>query len=125
MPFAPSGARTRQSRPERNTSRDVASRLLGSRHPRRPGSVSTGKKSLTTNHAPPEALDELVRVVEPTGWVIFSIREDVYWNEGFEHKQASLEKEGRWRRVAMSEAFQPFPAGNTSHMIRLFVYQTD
>jgi hypothetical protein len=25
----------------------------------------------------------------------------------------------------MSEAFQPFPAGNTSHMIRLFVYQTD
>jgi hypothetical protein len=99
--------------------------LLGSRHPRRPGSVSTGKKSLTTNHAPPEALDELVRVVEPTGWVIFSIREDVYWNEGFEHKQASLEKEGRWRRVTMSEAFQPFPAGNTSHMIRLFVYQTD
>jgi hypothetical protein len=24
----------------------------------------------------------------------------------------------------MSEAFQPFPAGNTSHMSRLFVYET-
>ena len=78
----------------------------------------------TTNHAPPEALDKLVRVVEPDGWVIFSVREDVYSYEGFEQKQASLEKEGRWRRVTMSEAFQPFPAGNTSHMIRLFVYKT-
>ena len=51
-------------------------------------------------------------------------REDVYRKEGFEGKQASLKKEGRWRRVAMSEAFQPFPAGNTSHMTRLFVYKT-
>ena len=79
----------------------------------------------TTNHAPPEALDELVRVVEPEGWVIFSVREDVYLKEGFEEKQASLEKEGRWQRVTMSEAFQPFPAGNTSHMTRLFVYKTE
>jgi SAM-dependent methyltransferase len=78
----------------------------------------------TTNHAPPEALDELVRVVEPEGWVIFSVREDVYRKERFEEKQASLEKVGRWRRVTMSEAFQPFPAGNTSHMSRLFVYKT-
>jgi SAM-dependent methyltransferase len=79
----------------------------------------------TTNHAPPEALDELVRVVEPDGWVIFSVRDDVYRKEGFEEKQASLEKEGKWRRVTMSEAFQPFPAANTSHMVRLFVYKTE
>jgi predicted TPR repeat methyltransferase len=84
-------------------------------------SVSVGV--FTTNHAPPEALDELVRVVEPDGWVIFSVREDVYRKEGFEEKQASLEKEGRWRKVTMSEAFQPFPAGNTSFMTRLFVYK--
>jgi predicted TPR repeat methyltransferase len=77
----------------------------------------------TTNHAPPAALDELVRVVEPDGWVIFSVRDEVYWEEGFEQKQAALEREGRWRRVTMSEAFQPFPAGNTSHMTRLFVYK--
>lgn len=78
----------------------------------------------TTNHAPPEALDELVRIVEPGGWVIFSVREDVYRREGFEEKQTSLEKAGRWQREAMSEAFQPFPAGNTSHMTRLFAYRT-
>ncbi|MBA2714531.1 MAG: class I SAM-dependent methyltransferase [Rubrobacteraceae bacterium] len=78
----------------------------------------------TTNHAPPEALDELVRVVEPDGWVIFSVRDDVYRKGGFEEKQASLEEEGRWRRVTMSEAFRPFPSGSTSHTNRLFVYKT-
>ena len=77
----------------------------------------------TTNHAPPAALDELVRVVEPDGWVIFSVRDEVYWEEGFEQKQAALEREGRWRRVTMSEAFQPFPAGNTSFLTRLSVYK--
>jgi hypothetical protein len=44
--------------------------------------------------------------------------------EGFQEQQASLKGEGRWRRVTMSEAFQPFPAGNMSHMIRLFVDRT-
>ena len=78
----------------------------------------------TTNHAPPEALDELVRVVQSGGWVVFSVRDDVYRNEGFEEKQAALEDEGGWRRATMSEAFQPFPAGSTSHRTRLFVYQT-
>ena len=78
----------------------------------------------TTNHAPPRALDELVRVVEPGGWVIFSVRDDVYRGEGFEKKQASLENAGSWRRVEMSEAFRPFTAGNTSHLTRLFVYRT-
>ena len=78
----------------------------------------------TTNHAPPEALDELARVVEPGGWAIFSVRDDVYRSGGFEEKQASLENEGRWRKVTMSEAFRPFPAGNASHTTRLFVYQT-
>jgi SAM-dependent methyltransferase len=78
----------------------------------------------TTNHAPPEALDELVRVVGPGGWVIFSVRDDVYREAGFEGKQASLEDDGGWLRVAMSDAFQPFTAGNVTHLTRLFVYRT-
>lgn len=78
----------------------------------------------TTNHAPPKALDELVRVVEPGGCVIFSVRDDVYRDEGFEEKQAALENDGSWRQVEMSDAFRPFTAGNTSHLTRLFVYRT-
>lgn len=78
----------------------------------------------TTNHAPPDALDELIRVVEPGGHVVFSVRDDVYRDGGFEEKQASLEGDDGWRRVETSEAFQPFTAGNTSHLTRLFVYRT-
>ena len=52
--------------------------------------------------------------------MIFSVCDDVYRKEGFEEQQASLEKEGRWQRVTMSEAFRPFPSGSTSHMTRLF-----
>ena len=89
------------------------------RHQLFSAAVSVGV--FTTNHAP-QALDELVRVVEPDGWVIFSVRDDVYRKEGFEEKQALLEEEGRWLRVTMSEAFRP--SGNVSHMNRLFVYKT-
>lgn len=106
----------------RNLHRMVLGEPLGFENASFSAAVSVGV--FTTNHAPPEALEELVRVVEPGGWLIFSVRDDVYREAGFEEKQASLENEGRWRRVKMSEAFRPFPAGNTSHLNRLFVYKT-
>ncbi len=77
----------------------------------------------TTGHAPPESFDELVRVVRSGGWAIFSVRDDVYRDEGFQEKQESLEKEGKWRLAQMSDAFQPFPTGETSHMNLVFAYQ--
>ena len=111
---------------EKGSYRDLRRMVLGEPLGFASGSFSAAVSVgvFTTNHAPPAALDELVRVVEPGGWVIFSVRDDVYRDGGFEEKQASLENEGLWRRVAMSEAFQPFPAGNTSHLNHLFVYET-
>ncbi len=111
---------------EKGAYRDLRRMVLGEPLGFASGSFSAAVSVgvFTTNHAPPEALDELVRVVEPGGWVIFSVRDDVYRDGGFEEKQASLENEGRWHRVTMSEAFQPFPAGNTSHLNHLFVYNT-
>ena len=110
---------------EKGAYRDLRRMVLGEPLRFESGSFSAAVSVgvFTTNHAPPEALDELVRVVEPGGWLIFSVREDVYREAGFEEKQASLEDEGRWRLVTMSEAFQPFPAGDTSHLNRLFVYR--
>lgn len=77
----------------------------------------------TEGHAPPEALDELVRAVRAGGWVVFSVRADTYERGGFKERQRSLEEGGKWRLVKMTEEFQPFPAGETSHMNRVFVYQ--
>lgn len=48
-------------------------------------------------HAPPEALDELVRVVRPGGIGVFSLREDTYEEQGFPEKVAALAEAGRWR----------------------------
>ena len=111
---------------EKGAYRDLRRMVLGEPLEFASGSFSAAVSVgvFTTNHAPPGALDELVRVVEPRGWVIFSVRDDVYRDAGFEEKQASLENEGRWRRVTMSEPFQPFPAGDTPHLTHPFVYNT-
>ena len=45
----------------------------------------------SAGHAPPESFDELVRVTEPGGYVIFSVRDDVYTSEGFEEKLEALQ----------------------------------
>ena len=77
----------------------------------------------TEGPAPPEALDELARVVRPGGWMVFSVRADIYEKGGFREKQRALEEDGRWRLVRMSDAFTMFPAIETSHDGRIFVYQ--
>jgi len=43
--------------------------------------VSTGV--LTTGHAPPGSLDELVRITRPGGHIIFTLRVEVYESGGF------------------------------------------
>lgn len=77
----------------------------------------------TEGHAPPESFDELVRVVRSDGWMVFSVRADVYENGGFREKQRALEEDGKWRLVRMSDAFTMFPALESSHDGRIFVYR--
>ena len=66
---------------------------------------------LTVGHAPATSLDELVRVTRPGGYIVFSLRPDVYENDGFKDKQDHLEAAGRWKLVSTSEPFQPLPKG--------------
>lgn len=77
----------------------------------------------TEGHAPPESLDELARAVRAGGWIVSSVRADTYERGGFKERQRSLEDGGKWRLVKVTEEFQPFPAGETSHTNRVFVYQ--
>jgi len=63
--------------------------------------VSTGV--LTTGHAPPGSLDELVRITRPGGHIIFTLRVEVYESGGFREKQAALEAIGRWTLAEVSE----------------------
>jgi len=63
--------------------------------------VSTGV--LTTGHAPPGSFDELVRITRPGGHIIFTLRTDVYAEQGFQTKLQALEAEGKWKLVEASE----------------------
>jgi hypothetical protein len=78
---------------------------------------------LTVGHAPASSLDELVRITRPGGYVIFSLRPDVYQSEGFLEKQAELESDGKWKLVEVTESFQPLPRGEPEVLHQVWVYR--
>ena len=79
--------------------------------------------TLTFGHAPPESLDELVRVTRAGGTVVFSMRTDYYTEGGFDVKQASLEAAGKWRLLERGEPFQPMPNGEPDIWYEIWAYQ--
>jgi hypothetical protein len=83
--------------------------------------VSTGV--FAPGHAPPESFEELIRVTERGGHVIFSVRTDVYVEGGFEEKQEALEREERWRVVGKSEPFAHQRFRDPKLKVWLFAYQ--
>ena len=78
---------------------------------------------LTVGHAPASALDELVRVTQPGGYVVFTLRPDIYENSGFREKQEGLEAAGKWELVEVGDKFQPLPKGEPDVYHQVWVYQ--
>ncbi len=79
--------------------------------------------TLTFGHAPPESLDELVRVTKAGGTVVFSMRTDHYTEGGFDVKQTALEEAGKWRLVERGEPFQPMPHGEPDIWYEIWAYE--
>ena len=77
----------------------------------------------TLGHAPASSLDELVRVTRPGGHIAFSLRPDVYEENGFKEKQTALESAGKWKLVEVSEPFQALPVGEPDVFHQVWVYQ--
>jgi SAM-dependent methyltransferase len=67
--------------------------------------ISVG--TLTIGHAPPDSLDELIRVTKPGGKIVFSMRPDHFEPSGFKAKQEALEQSGKWKLIERGEAFHP------------------
>lgn len=78
---------------------------------------------LTVGHAPASSFDELIRVTKPGGYIVFSLRPDVYRESGFKEKQDALESEGKWKLAEASEAFQLLPKGEPDVYHQVWVYQ--
>lgn len=84
------------------------------------GVISIGV--LTTGHAPPSALDELVRITTPGGIIVFSMRSDTYEERGFKEKQEALEKAGLWRLAEVTPEFAGLPEGEPETRHRIYAY---
>src|SRR3954447_22497841 len=83
--------------------------------------VSTGV--FAAGHAPPESFDELIRATRAGGHMIFSVRTDVYEEQGFKEKQEALEGEGRWQLMEMSEPFSHLRYEDPELKVRVFAYR--
>ena len=85
------------------------------------GVISVGV--FTVGHAPAGSFDELTRVTRPGGHIVFSLRPDVYEQDGFKEKQSALEAEGKWRLVEEGEKYQPMPKGEPDVYHQVWAYQ--
>jgi SAM-dependent methyltransferase len=79
----------------------------------------------TAGHAPPSSFDELLRVTQSGGLVIFTLATSAYKLDGFKDKLEALERDGRWRLI---EATTPFHGLRRSvayrdHTGRVLVYE--
>jgi SAM-dependent methyltransferase len=83
--------------------------------------ISTGV--FTEGHAPSTSFDELIRVTKPNGYLVFNVRDDIYEERGFREKQESLEKQGLWHFVEISDRFRPFTIKEPNVIARIFAYR--
>jgi predicted TPR repeat methyltransferase len=70
---------------------------------------------LTIGHAPPDSLDELVRVTRPGGLVIFTLTTPVYEEGGFKVKLQALIAAGRWRQRDLTGPCIALPHAPAEH----------
>ena len=85
------------------------------------GVISVGV--FTLGHAPPSGFDELVRVTKPGGYIVFSLRTDIYQEGGFKEKMSELESAGKWKLAEATEPFQLLPKGEPEVFHQIWGYQ--
>ena len=83
--------------------------------------VSTGV--FAAGHAPPESFDDLIRVTKPGGYMILSVRTDVFEEGGFKEKQEALEREHKWQLVDVSASFAHLRFEDPDLKIQVFAYR--
>jgi predicted TPR repeat methyltransferase len=80
---------------------------------------------LTTGHAPPSCLDELIRITRPGGHLIFTLSMPVYEEGGFRPKLEALTGEGLWRPVETTPTWCALPRApsEATVMARAYVFE--
>ncbi len=78
---------------------------------------------LTLGHAPAHSLEELARIVRPGSFVAFTLRPDIYEQNGFREKQRQLESEGAWELADVTEEFLGMPKGEPDVYFQVWIYR--
>jgi predicted TPR repeat methyltransferase len=110
---------------EKGVYRDLRQMELGGRLdlPSDAFAVVVAAGVFAAGHAPPESFDDLIRVTKPGGYVIFSVRTDVYLEGGFKEKQEALQREERWQLVETSEPFAHLRFEDPDLKVQVFAYR--
>nr|VFK40413.1 MAG: Methyltransferase domain-containing protein [Candidatus Kentron sp. TC]VFK41890.1 MAG: Methyltransferase domain-containing protein [Candidatus Kentron sp. TC]VFK57660.1 MAG: Methyltransferase domain-containing protein [Candidatus Kentron sp. TC] len=76
-------------------------------------------------NGPPAAFDELIRVIRPGGYIIFTLRFEFYEDSGFgfRPKQLELEQAGKWLLEEKTGKFQGLPKGRPNLLYNGWVYK--
>ena len=85
------------------------------------GVISVGV--MTLGHAGPDSFDELVRITKPYGFIVFTIRTDVYLENGFKEKQEEMLSSKLWELMDVSDKFHPMPVGEPEVLHQVWVYR--
>ncbi|MEO1721656.1 MAG: class I SAM-dependent methyltransferase [Pseudomonadota bacterium] len=85
------------------------------------GALSTG--AFGPGHAPPETLDEMLRVTAPGGVVVFNCVSKSMEAQGFAAKIAALTAEGQWEVLEETDDFEPFAIAEPELLVRLYAFR--
>jgi len=81
--------------------------------------------SFGPGHAPPDTLDELVRVACPGSPVIFNLREDTWKAQGFETRMREISNAKLWTLLEEQGPFRPYIIGEPELLTRVFVFRVN
>jgi predicted TPR repeat methyltransferase len=87
--------------------------------------ASTALGVLTPGHAPPTALDEMLRVTRPGGHLIFTVSRPAFEEGGFKAHMAAIDAKGLWEARETTPSFRAIPGSKTEGDLecRFFVYR--
>ena len=83
--------------------------------------ISVG--TFTVGHAPSSAFDELIRITQPGGYIIFTISNPLYEKDDFPNKLAALEASGRWELIEVTEPFRCHLKHEPDLYLKVWVYR--
>jgi predicted TPR repeat methyltransferase len=77
---------------------------------------------LTHGHAPPEALDGMLKLTRNGGVLLFSLSQIAFDEFGFKQKIAELEAAGCWHKLDQSNLFRTYPFSAKEAHLRHWVF---